>query len=346
MGARAVKVFATTGSEGLALEICQSLQTRLPSSLQPTTGLLGEYRVERFSNGNLQVQVDNVRGHFVVVIHTQVPPVNDHLVELLALLDAVENARPRDVLLVFPYMPYARSDRKNKPRISTLAPRLARILNRSYDVRRVILLDPHDTHTKHYFEPAADEISALYLFADYVQNEVFPIHPRENCAIVFADAGAAKRFGQLAYLLKLPVAYIDKDRPDDEERPELKAIVGDVKGKTCLMVDDEILTGSTVLKDTAILLQGQASTVIMLAIHAPLDDKKTSAWEVVQKLEDSPLQKVVISNSIPVAGKITTPGKFVVLSVAPLLAEAISRTVQDDSLTMLHNPAMVHIYRK
>lgn len=345
MGIRAVKVFATTGSEALARDICGSLQIRLPKSLQPETGLFGNSRVERFSNDNLQVQVDNVRGHFVVVVHTQVPPVNDHLIELFALLDAVENARPKDVLLVFPYMPYARSDRKNKPRISTLAPRLADILVNSFGIRRVILLDPHDTHTKHYFKPAADEISALYLLADYVQREIFSAHPKEECSIVFADAGAAKRFGQLAYLLKLPVAYIDKDRPDDTEQPKLKEIVGDVKGRFCLMIDDEILTGGTVLGDTASLLQSNASGVTMLAIHPPLDDKKTSAGEVIQKLEGSPLERVVVTNSIPIAHKLADPSKFVVLSVAPLLAEAIGRTVQDDSLTVLHDPQNVHLYR-
>ena len=166
-----VKVFSTTGSEVLASEVCESLKPRLPDQLIPGRELvLSRSNVQRFSNQNIQVQVDNVRGHFVVVIHTQVPPVNDGLIELFALLDAINNARPADVLLVFPYMPYVRSDRKNKPRISTMAHRLAHILSVSFEIKRVILLDPHDSHIKHYFNPVADEISAIYLMIDWMSS--------------------------------------------------------------------------------------------------------------------------------------------------------------------------------
>ncbi|MCX6779005.1 MAG: ribose-phosphate diphosphokinase, partial [Candidatus Magasanikbacteria bacterium] len=254
MGFRAVKVFATTGSEELAQNVCRALERRLPANLQPTEGLLGKVEITRFSNDNLMAKIDNVRGHFVVIIHTQVPPVNDHLIELFTLLDAIENSGAEDVLLVFPYMPYARSDRKNQPRISTMAPRLAHIFVNSFGIRRVLLLDPHDGHTKHFFTPAADEISALYLLADYIKTQFFLEKKKEECAIVFADAGAAKRFGHLAHLVSLPVAYIDKDRPDNGENPDIKKVVGDVRGKFCILIDDEILTGGTVIGDTKILL--------------------------------------------------------------------------------------------
>lgn len=345
MGLRAVKVFATSGSDVLATEVCQFLQTRLPKALQPEAGLLGRVSVETFSNGNMQVQIDNVRGHFAVVIHTQVPPVSNNLVELLALLDAIANSKPRDVAVIFPYMPYARSDRKNKPRISVMAPRLADILCTSYGLTKILLLDPHDNHCKHFFKPAADEISAMYLLVDYIERSIFPTYPRENCAIVFADAGAAKRFSDLAYILKLPVAHIDKDRPDDTEQPDFKKVIGEVRDRICLLVDDEILTGGTVLGDTSLILSEGAGKVLFLAIHAPLENKKTSTQEVIRKLEDSPLERIVVTNSIPVAHKLGSPTKFVVLTVAPLLAEAIARMVQDDSLTDLHQPCNVRLYR-
>ena len=269
-----VKVFATTGSDGLASKICKALQSRLPSQLQAGDSLtLSKTDVQRFSNDNLQVQVENVRGHFVVVIHTQVPPVNDRLIELFALLDAINNARPADVLLVFPHMPYARSDRKNKPRISTMGHRLPYILATSFGIKRVILLEPHDSHIKHYFNPAADEISAAYLMIDYLEREVFNSKPKEKSVVVFSDAGAAKQYGKIAHLLKLPAAYIDKDRPDDIEVPQFNDVVGKVKDKFCLLVDDEILTGGTSIGDAEKLISRGADSVYMAASHAALVHK-------------------------------------------------------------------------
>lgn len=160
-----VKVFSTRGSNVLAEEVCKTLETRLPKDLWPKGCLkLGRSQVVRFSNENLQVQVENVRDRFVVVIHSQVPPVNERLVEFFCLLDALKGARPVDILVVFPYYPYARSDKKNQPRISTMAYRLAHILNHSFGIERVMLLDPHDDHIKHYFDPVADEITSIYLF--------------------------------------------------------------------------------------------------------------------------------------------------------------------------------------
>lgn len=341
-----VKVFATTGSEGLAVDVCRELKVRLPSMYQPEGGIaLGDRTVERFSNDNLQVQVENVRGYFVVIIHTQVPPVSDHLVELFALLDAINNARPADKLLVLPYMPYARSDRKNKPHISTMGRWLPRVLTESCGIKRVILLDPHEVHVANCFDPIADEISALYLLADHAQEIILAAQPKENWVVVFADAGAAKRFEKFPELLKLPVAYVAKKRVDDKEAPQFDRVVGDVDGKYCLFVDDEILTGKTTIGDAAMLKQAGAQGVVMLTIHAVLDDKKSSAEEVVKRLQGSAIDQFVVTDSIPVHHKLQGVSKFTVLSIAPLLAEAISRTVQDESLSALHEIDSVRLYR-
>ena len=340
-----VKVFSTTGSEGLAKEVCENLQLRLPSQFRTGDSfLLSETTVKRFSNDNLQVQVENVRGHFVVIIHTQVPPVNDRLIELFALLDAVNNARPADVLLVFPYMPYARSDRKNQPRISTMGRRLPQILTTSFGIKRVILLDPHDSHIKHYFDPAADEISAIYLLVDYLEREVFTSQPKEDTVIVFSDAGAAKRFGKIAYLLKLPVAYIDKDRPDNTESPQFNGVIGEVRGKLCVLIDDEILTGGTAIGDVEKLVSEGAASVYMLAIHAVLAKEGMSGADMVEQLEQSSVERFIVTNSIPhqLSAEVT---KFTVLSIAPLLAEAIKRAVLGESLTELHQLKNVTLYR-
>ena len=341
-----VKVFASRGSEGLAEGVFEHLRLRLPEKLQVGDSLtFGKVKIDEFSNDNILVQVENVRDHLVIVIHTQVPPVDKGIIELFHLLDALNNARAADILLVFPYMPYARSDRKNQPRISTMGYTLPHILTTSFDIRKVLLLDPHDSHLKHYFNPAADEISAIYLLIDYLEREVFTPELKRNSVVVFSDAGAARRFSQIPEILKLPEAYMSKQRSDSNEKPEIKTVVGQVKNKFCLLVDDEILTGSTAIGDAKLLLSEGANLVSMLAVHAILAQKQVSESEVIKKLEESPIERFVVTDTVPVHHKLAEARKFTVISVTKLLAEAIKRTILGESLTALHNYENVSLYR-
>lgn len=342
-----VKVFSTRGSDVLAIKVCKALKTRLPKELWPEGHLKpAKSRVVRFSNENLQVQVENVRDHFVVVIHSQVPPVNERLVELFCLLDAIKGARPADILLVFPYYLYSRSDKKNQPRISTMGYRLAHILNHSFGIDRVLLLDPHDDHIKHYFDPVADEITSIYLFADYLEKNVFNFRSKEENVLVFPDEGASKRYSGFARLLRIPTAYIDKGRIDNREEPEVRGIVGDVDDKFCLMIDDEILTGNTAIGDAKAVLARGGRSVWMLAPHAPFADKKTAKGKLIRKLQYSSIEKFVVTNSIPSTAQIILDqSNFVVLPVEFLLAEAIKRTILSQSITELYNPENVTLYR-
>lgn len=341
-----VIVFSTSGCEILANDVCRYLVPRLHISFQPTNEILiGETTVSRFPNENLQVQVENVRGKFVVVIHSQTSPVSDNFVELLALLDAICNSNPSDILLIFPYMPYSRSDRKNQPRTSALGCRIPEIISEIFKIRKVILLDPHDSHIKQYFKPTADEISAMYLIADYINKDFFTLFPQEQCVLVFADNGSAKRFEKLPHLIHLPIAYIDKGRLDNEENLQFKKVVGEISGKHCIVIDDEISTGGTSLGDAKILKNEGAKGLYMFAIHPVLMDKKLSETALVQKLEESIIDGFIITDSIPVAKKVESAKKFKILSIAPLLAEAIRRTVENSSLSALHNPKNVHIYK-
>ncbi|MFA5358816.1 MAG: ribose-phosphate diphosphokinase [Patescibacteria group bacterium] len=336
-------VLTTTGSDVLAQAIAEELKRRLPTDLQADPIFVSP-QVVRFSNDNIQVQVPNVRGHVAVIVHTQVPPVNDHLVELFELIAAARDARAYDIMVVFPYMPYARSDRKNKPRISTMGVVLPQLIE-NLGVKRVLLLDPHDTHIKHYFRPGADEISAVYLLIDYLQNNFFTTTPREECTLVFSDEGSSKRFGHVSGMLKIPTAHIDKTRLDDTERPKAEMMIGDVRGRTAIIIDDEILTGRTVEEDVAIIKAAGAAKVIMIAIHAPMDDIKTSATEVINRLERSAVDQFIVTDSIPIAHKLELSSKIKVLSVAGLLAEAINREVTDQSLTELHQLENAGLYR-
>lgn len=341
-----LKIFATTGSEDLARATHGDLKKRLPDEFQQNDRFVfGQTDVTRFSNENIQVRVDNVRDHFVVVVHSQVPPVNDNLVELFALLDALINAHSEDIFIVFPYMPYSRSDRKDKPRISTMGCRLPRILNLAFGIKRVLLLDPHESHIKHYFDPAADEISATFLFADYLERHVFPERPKNENIIVFADSGASTRFRHIPRLLCVKKAHIDKERIDDKENPLPKEIVGDIRDLHCILLDDEILTGNTAVKDSEFLMASGAKSVSVFAVHAPLASNGHSDTEVVSFLEGSAVERFVVTDSIPVTHKLEGAKKFKVLSVAPLLAETIKRTVFGGSLKELHEMEQVDLYR-
>ena len=299
-----------------------------------------KHTVSTFSNQNIEVQVDNVRDHIVVVLHTQTPPVSDHIVELLALLDAINNAHPRQTFVVFPYMPYSRSDRKNRPRISVMGQRLPEILNKVLNVRRVMLLEPHDPHIKQYFVPTADEVPALPMLVEYIRNEYLTTLKREDCAIVFADSSAAKRFEQVPSSLGIEPAYIYKSRTDHSESPTVKVVTGNIRGKHCFLVDDEILTGNTVLKDAAMLKQEGAATVRMLAVHGVLCDKTLTTEQLMAKLVASPVDEFVVTDSIPLDDKVSySQGKLKVIPIAPLIGEVCKRLILGESLSQLHRLA-------
>jgi ribose-phosphate pyrophosphokinase len=330
-----VKLFATTGTELLADEVCALLD----SSFSDTEFCVerGETQIRRFSNQNLEVQVDNVRDHLVVVLHTQVPPVNEHLIELMALLDAVNNAHPRTTFLAFPYMPYCRSDRKNRPRISVMGQRLPEILNKVLGVRRVLLMEPHDPHIKQYFVPTADEVPGVPLLVENIRSRFKDGWKPEDCVLVFADTGAARRFAEVPSALGTEPAYIHKVRLDHSESPTTKGVIGNVRGKNCILVDDEILTGGTVLKDAELLKSEGAKSVCMFAVHGIFMDQRITDEELMRKLANSCVDEFVITDTVPVSEKVRMGGpKFTVVPVAPLLTDAIRRMIIGESLSALH----------
>ena len=219
-----------------------------------------------------------------VAISTQTPPVNQNLMELMMLMHALENSRAMDVLLVFPYMPYSRSDRKNQAHISSGGVFIPQIFSGILQVKRTLLLDPHDTHIKHYFEfgsmPAADEVTATFLITDYIERSLAAWGwKKDDVVVVFADSGASTRFRDVPSRLGVPRAYIDKSRPDHSENPTAHEIVGRVKGMHCIIFDDEILTGTTAIRDAETVRSFGAKSIVMGAIHAPLTDKRITRSE-------------------------------------------------------------------
>jgi len=329
-----VKVFATTGTDALAQAVFREIKARM-DGVDGHCVQYGKSTVSRFSNENIEVQVDNVRDHAVLVIHTQTPPVNDNLIQLFALLDAINNSHPRRTFVAFPYMPYSRSDRKNRPRISVMGQRMPEILNNVLGVRRVLLVEPHSQHLKQYFTPTADEVPAVPLLVNDIKRTHLKKWGKENCVLVFADAGAAKRFEEVPSALGLEQAYIHKIRPDNDERPTVKGITGNVQDKHCLIVDDEILTGNTLVKDAELLKASGAASIHMFAVHGVLADRKLSQAELMRKLVDSPVDEIVVTDTIPVANKAALASSKVRV-IAPLLGEACKRMLLGESLSELH----------
>lgn len=332
-----VKVFATTGTESLARAVQAELQARMAEETDRFCIEEGEVSVARFSNENIEVQVGNVRDHVAVVLHTQTPPVNDGVIQLLSMLDAINNAHPRQTFLVMPYMPYSRSDRKNRPRISVMGQRLPEILNGVMNVRRVLLLEPHDPHIKQYFVPTADEVPGVPLLVDYIRRNYLTRHKTKDCVLVYADSGAAKRFEEVPSALGLEPAYMYKTRVDNSESPEVKAVAGRVKGRHCILLDDEVLTGNTVLRDAAILKREGCKSVYMLAVHGVFADKSLSTEALINKLTASEVDEFVVTDSIPLKNKVElAKGRIKVIPIAPLLGEACKRLILGESLSVLH----------
>lgn len=348
MSFRGVKVFALPGSDILAEKVCFHLNQILPASLKPDKGVeLIHPTIIPFDNQNVTVQIDNVRGYFVVVIHTQCPPVHDHLFSLFSLLDAIQNSHAADLLLAFPYMPYARSDRKDQPRISVMSKVLAEMLNNVLGVRRIILLDPHDSHVKHYFKPSADEISSIYLYIDLLRHLMATqfASVKDKLLIAYSDGGAAKRFAKInEHVPELPHDYIDKYRKDHVGTLQLQKEIL-CQGKICIMIDDEVCSGGTATEDAQSLKDNGAEKIIMFAPHAPLAKIGWTDEKVITRLEQSPIDHLIFTDTIPAEHKVAGKKKFHILSIAALLAHAIHQTIMNESVTKLHDPGNVSLYK-
>ena len=329
-----VKVFATKGTQYLGIEVCRLLGKIISSPNNTATEPialdsfgLSDHKLDCFSNDNIRVQIPDVRNHSVVVIHTQVPDVSHGIIELFALLDAIKNAQPKEVFVVFPYMPYSRSDIESVPHSSVMATWMAQSM-KMFGVKKVILLDPHAPHAKHFFEPAANEVSIVPMIADYMIKNVLSGHSTDEFAIVFPDVGALERFGKLGKILNVEMVYLTKTRKDNKENPSHGVVVGDVNGKSCWLIDDEILTGNTVKSAVKMIMLAGAKSISAIAVHPILRKNGEDSNFVAESLQSSTLEQIILTNSIPLADKVKGKDKFTTWDVAPLLAEAISSVLE------------------
>jgi ribose-phosphate pyrophosphokinase len=305
-----LKVFSGSSHPALAQEICKCL------GIAP-----GALTTRRFSNENLKVKIEeNVREQDVFVVQTAAPPLSEHIVELLILLDALTHASARRVTAVLPYFPYARSDKKDEPRISVTARLMADLLATA-GADRVLTVDLHSPQIQGFFSMPADQLTAVPVLCERLRAEGV-----EETVVVAADVGEAKDAGHFAKRLELPIAIIDKRRTGDDERADAVAVIGDVVGKRCLLVDDEIATGGTIFSATEFLLDRGARSVAAAVVHPVLSGR------AVERLGASRLDRLLVTDTIPLSA---ASSKIEVVSVAPLLAEAIGRIHDGRSVSAL-----------
>jgi ribose-phosphate pyrophosphokinase len=307
------KVFSGTANPALTAEICECLACPFGSAM-----------IKSFADGETYLQIqENVRGADVFVVQPTCTPVDHNLMELLLMLDAFKRASAERITAVLPYYGYARQDRKDQPRMPISAKLVASLLERA-GASRVLALDLHAAQIQGFFDIPVDHLFALPVMIEYFQGR----HDRRELIIVSPDAGGVERARAFAKRLNAPLAIIDKRRTEANVA-EVMNIIGEVRGKHCLMVDDLVDTAGTLINGVEALLEQGAKSVTACATHAVL------SGSAVERISASPLQELVVTNSIPHACHADKCRKIRTLSVAPLLARAIQSIHEGGSVSTL-----------
>ena len=307
-----LKVFAGNANPALAQEIVRALGIEL-----------AEVAVRQFSDGEIYLQIkENVRGADVFIIQPTCTPVDRNLMELLLMMDALKRASAERITAVLPYYGYARQDRKDRPRMPISARLVASLLERA-GANRILALDLHAAQIQGFFDVPVDHLFATPVMIDY-----FDEMRGDATTVVSPDAGGVERARAFAKRLDSPLAIIDKRRTDVNVA-EVMHIIGDVAGQDCLIVDDLIDTGGTLVKASEALLGQGARSVRACATHAVL------SGPAVERIENSEIEEVIVTNSIPLSEDADNCTRIKQLSVAPLLAKAIQSIHEDGSVSAL-----------
>ena len=308
-----VSIFSGNANPSLTTEICQALEFPL-----------GKSKVSRFSDGETFCVIqENVRGVDTYVVQPTCSPVNDSVMELLIMVDALRRASAGSITAVIPYYGYARQDRKVAPR-TPITSKLVADLIVAAGVNRIVALDLHASQIQGFFNIPFDHLFAMPALLDQHLRESYG----RDCVIVSPDAGGVERARAYAKRLNGSLAIIDKRRERANES-EVMHIIGEVEGRRCLILDDMIDTAGTLVNASNALMKAGAKSVAACATHAVL------SGPAVQRIKESSLSEVVITNSIPLSDEARATEKFKVVSVARLLAEAIRRIHHSDSVSSL-----------
>ncbi len=305
-----LKLFTGNANPVLAQEIAEYLGVKL-----------GAAKVKHFSDGEISVIVDeSVRGSDAYIIQPTCGPVNDNLMELLIMTDALRRASARRITAVVPYYGYARQDRKSRGREPITAKLVANMITTA-GARRMLSMDLHATQIQGFFDMPVDNLFGLPILAEY-----FKTKDTENLVVVSPDMGGVARARNLAEQIGVPLAIIDKRRPMPNVS-EVMNIIGDIKGKEVILVDDIIDTAGTITNGAQALMDRGAKCVDACCTHPVL------SGPAIERIENSPIQELITTNTIPMGDK--KCDKIKVLSVAPIIGEAIYRIHTDSSVSDL-----------
>jgi ribose-phosphate pyrophosphokinase len=311
------KIFSGTANEQLADEVCHFLGMQR-----------GQAQVIRFRDGECYVQIqENVRGADVFVMQPTCRPVDEHLMELLLMIDALKRASARRITAVIPYFGYARQDRKDKPR-SPISSKLVADLLTTAGAHRALIVDLHTPQLQGFFNIPVDHLFASPVLVDHFRKLALP-----NLTVVSPDAGGVERARFFAKKVDAALAIVDKRRVEMNVA-EVMHVIGDVDGRTCLIIDDLIDTAGTLVKTAAALVENGATSVFACASHAVL------SGPAVENIKNSVIREVVVTNTIPLtaeadAARTEKGGKISVLSIAGLIGRAIQANHEETSVSKL-----------
>lgn len=308
-----IKLFSGRSNPELAEEIAQHLGTTV-----------GPMVIKDFADGEIYVQVqESVRGEDVFIVQPTCKPVNQNLMELLIIIDAFKRASAKSITAVIPYYGYARQDRKTSGREAITAKLVADLLTTA-GCSRVLAVDLHSGQIQGFFNILVDHIFATSILVNYIKGLNLNM---DECVAVSPDTGGVQRTRHFAKDLGCPLAIIDKRR-DKHNEAIANCVIGDVKGKNCLMFDDIIDTAGSITEAAKLLKKEGAKDIYVCAIHPVF------SGPAVQRLTDAPIKEVIVTNTIPLDTE-KLPEKIKQLSVANLLGQAISRIHDDESISSL-----------
>ena len=310
-----MKILSGTSNLKLSKEISKLLKLKLVNT-----------NIKRFSDGEIYIEInENIRGNSVFVIQSTSNPANDNLMELLLCVDALRRSSAKNITAVIPYYGYARQDRKVVPRTSISAKVVANLITNA-GASRVVTVDLHAGQIQGFFDMPVDNLFTTPLFARYIKKKL----KNKKLICVSPDVGGVKRTRGLATKIKADLAIIDKRRPKPG-KSQVMNIIGNVKGKTCIIVDDIIDSGGTIINAVDALKKNGATEVYVFITHAVL------SGDAANKIKKSKIKKLVITNTIDNYQKIKNNNKIEVLSISSLMAEAIKRISNSTSVSDLFN---------
>jgi ribose-phosphate pyrophosphokinase len=311
MADAALKIFSGSANRPLAERICAHLKMRL-----------GDARVERFADGEVRIKIDeDVRGTDAFVVQPTSPPVNDHLMELLLMVDALRRASADRITAVIPYFGYARQDRKDEGRVPISAKLVANMLVTA-GAQRVLAVDLHAAQLQGFFDIPVDHLYAAPVFTRYFRNLRLP-----DLTVVAPDVGSSKLARGYSKRLGAGLAIVDKRRVDDKDT-EILTVIGDVKGRNILLIDDMISTGGSITKAAQAVREMGARDIYLAATHPVM------CGPAMSRLDEAPVERVIVTDTIALSE--AHRRKYLeVLSVARMLGEAILRIHHAESVSRL-----------